>query len=671
MSNMMIGMVPVNGPLYSGDLFCEQHELMRCAHGQFGSGCTKMHRVRQSARARCWADAQGWLCPRLQLCTLNHVHEVNVSRLPWVYTLVPKPEGWIEEGAGMGRGLGWGFQHKQCSYCILSSGDSKWDESGPLWQRGSSRTPKLPGRLSRRSARSRGVQTTPGVSRDGDLDGRNRGGRGSRSELLNVGAMPFSPISNLAAVGQQTNGGSLTTTRAAAADDAATAAQQQHQQQQRHHQQSPRRQSGESEGEQPHQEGERGESRGDQEYEKAVAVVDTSVELVTLVSEGGKAILRVHFDAQESGGLEGEPIGQAVNPDISEGPDTLGAGHQGGGGTGEHSSVEGVIALMLHSALAAATSADDGAAAPPPPHSSGCTTALLVAQQESESQYSQLEEGGTSLETESSRCSEYESTSSNSEESSSEGNRVVIQPKRSVWVASPDRGVGEALGNEEGFKPAPSGRRFSRRLAKLDRQKEIEKARLEKQELEAKQAREDLLLQREALAAAAEARQKDEEAKGPEAKRGGQLAGRGRGRGAKGRGPARTPGGGGGRGLGLARGPGNGAGLSGMRGGQARGEPKEWLFRADEKNRDLDVKVRIACGRCGMLAHKPEECRLEKRFCHICLGHPEGSSMCKPRIAVQFLEKELEKWYPGSGYPPDEWMYGYATKQWEAFMGFS
>jgi len=571
----------------------------------------------------------------------------------------------------MGRGLGWGFQHKQCSYCILSSGDSKWDESGPLWQRGSSRTPKLPGRLSRRSARSRGVQTTPGVSRDGDLDGRNRGGRGSRSELLNVGAMPFSPISNLAAVGQQTNGGSLTTTRAAAADDAATAAQQQHQQQQRHHQQSPRRQSGESEGEQPHQEGERGESRGDQEYEKAVAVVDTSVELVTLVSEGGKAILRVHFDAQESGGLEGEPIGQAVNPDISEGPDTLGAGHQGGGGTGEHSSVEGVIALMLHSALAAATSADDGAAAPPPPHSSGCTTALLVAQQESESQYSQLEEGGTSLETESSRCSEYESTSSNSEESSSEGNRVVIQPKRSVWVASPDRGVGEALGNEEGFKPAPLGRRSSRRLAKLDRQKEIEKARVEKQELEAKQAREDLLLQREALAAAAEARQKDEEAKGPEAKRGGQLAGRGRGRGAKGRGPARTPGGGGGRGLGLARGPGNGAGLSGMRGGQARGEPKEWLFRADEKNRDLDVKVRIACGGCGMLAHQPEDCYLAKGNCHICLGHPEGSSMCKPRIAVQFLEKELEKWYPGSGYPPDEWMYGYATKQWEAFMGFS
>ena len=169
----MIGMVPVNGPLYSGDLFCEQHELMRCAHGQFGSGCTKMHRVRQSARARCWFDAQGWLCPKLQLCTLNHFDHVNVSQLPWVYTLVHKPEGWIEEGAGMGRGISWGFQHKQCSYCVLSSGDSRWDESGPLlWQRDGSSTY----RPSRRSARSRGLATTPGVSRAGNRDGSTQTG---------------------------------------------------------------------------------------------------------------------------------------------------------------------------------------------------------------------------------------------------------------------------------------------------------------------------------------------------------------------------------------------------------------------------------------------------------------------------------------------------------------
>ena len=61
---------------------------------------------------------------------------------------------------------------------------------------------------------------------------------------------------------------------------------------------------------------------------------------------------------------------------------------------------------------------------------------------------------------------------------------MEVQPKRGVWVAFPDRGVREALGKEEEFKkPAPLGRRFSRRLAKLDRQKETEKARLEQQEL--------------------------------------------------------------------------------------------------------------------------------------------------------------------------------------------
>ena len=86
----------------------------------------------------------------------------------------------------------------------------------------------------------------------------------------------------------------------------------------------------------------------------------------------------------------------------------------------------------------------------------------------------------------------------------------------------------------------------------------------------------------------------------------------------------------------------------------------------DEKNRDLDVKVRIACGRCGMLAHQPEDCYLAKGNCHICLGLPEGSSKCKGWIVEQFLQMELPNWYPG-GDPPDEWMYGYATGQWNAF----
>ena len=75
-------------------------------------------------------------------------------------------------------------------------------------------------------------------------------------------------------------------------------------------------------------------------------------------------------------------------------------------------------------------------------------------------------------------------------------------------------------------------------------------------------------------------------------------------------------GGGGGRGLGLARGPGNGTGLSGTGGTQARGEPGEITFVVDGTNRELDVKLRIACGGCGMPAHPPEECVLRKGRCH-------------------------------------------------------
>ena len=178
---MMIGMVPVNGPLYSGDLFCQQHELMRCYHGQFGLGCADLQRVRQSARARCWFDAQGWLCPYLQLCTLDHLHGVNTSRLPWVYALVDKSEGWMVEGVGtgMGRSLSWGFQHRHCSHCILSSGDSAWDDTGPLRRQDGSGTFKLPGRLSHHSARSRGVAATPGVSKAGALDRHSSGGGSS------------------------------------------------------------------------------------------------------------------------------------------------------------------------------------------------------------------------------------------------------------------------------------------------------------------------------------------------------------------------------------------------------------------------------------------------------------------------------------------------------------
>ena len=158
---------------------------------------------------------------------------------------------------------------------------------------------------------------------------------------------------------------------------------------------------------------------------------DTSGELVNMISQGKRAMLRVHFDAEESGGSGREPIGQESNPDFSDGPSTQGAGQQGGGGTGRQS-VKGVIALMLHSALAAA-GADDGAA-PPPPASCSTTTPLV---QESQLQSSQLEEG-PSDELESSSSSKDEATSSSSEESLSEGNRVGVPSKRVVWAIPPD-----------------------------------------------------------------------------------------------------------------------------------------------------------------------------------------------------------------------------------------
>ena len=82
-------------------------------------------------------------------------------------------------------------------------------------------------------------------------------------------------------------------------------------------------------------------------------------------------------------------------------------------------------------------------------------------------------------------------------------------------------------------------------------------------------------------------------------------------------------------------------------------------------NRDLDVKLRIACGGCGMPAHLPKDCHLARGNCHICLGHPEGTSLCEDWVAEQSLHLELRGFYPG-GDPLDEW-YGDITRKWKAF----
>ena len=46
---------------------------------------------------------------------------------------------------GQGRGLGWGFQHGQCSYCILGSKDPAWGIPGPFVQHKGMRALQIPG----------------------------------------------------------------------------------------------------------------------------------------------------------------------------------------------------------------------------------------------------------------------------------------------------------------------------------------------------------------------------------------------------------------------------------------------------------------------------------------------------------------------------------------------
>ena len=128
MSNMMISMVPINGPSSNMVHSCQPHEAVKRRHGQFGLGCAQMHRVRESARVRCQFDAKGRECPNLQLCsTLEHWHTTNTSRLPWAYLLVDRSEAWIDGGGGNEGGEGFGMGCSAWAVLVLRP-----------WQRGSS-----------------------------------------------------------------------------------------------------------------------------------------------------------------------------------------------------------------------------------------------------------------------------------------------------------------------------------------------------------------------------------------------------------------------------------------------------------------------------------------------------------------------------------------------------
>ena len=126
----MFQMVPVNGPQSKGMHFCPLHEVEKCQCDRFGLGCAHMHRVRVSARVRCQHNSQGRECPSLQVCTLNHLHPVNTSQLPWVYAIVEyRSRTWI--GGGVEIGGGWGLQNEQFSGCVIcDSNDSARGVSG-------------------------------------------------------------------------------------------------------------------------------------------------------------------------------------------------------------------------------------------------------------------------------------------------------------------------------------------------------------------------------------------------------------------------------------------------------------------------------------------------------------------------------------------------------------
>ena len=253
--------------------------------------------------------------------------------------------------------------------------------------------------------------------------------------------------------------------------------------------------------------------------------------------------------------------------------------------------------------------------------------------------------------------SEDDTASSSSEESLSEGHSTEVPAKRDEWVESSEGGVGEEKGGADGFKPAPLGKRACRRLAKSNRQRETETARLEQQKLEAQRAREDLALQREALAAAAKERQ-DKVAKGPaEGTR--QLGGRGRGRGAgRGRAPTQTQRGVGGRGQGLARRP-DRIGSS-----ETEDELAPGLYAKVGM-----VKYEVACGKCGIIKHPQRPVRMgvrgelvftkcPLRGCHVCCRRGErGGGRCTIQGGRAFFEKMLRESCtpPYKGWIEDRW----------------
>ena len=193
-------------------------------------------------------------------------------------------------------------------------------------------------------------------------------------------------------------------------------------------------------------------------------------------------------------------------------------------------------------------------------------------------------------------------------ESSSGGSSDSGLVGRDKWVL---RSAVEEKG-EEGFEPVV--RRSSKRLAKKERQREIELERVKKEAQAKEETRKDSLRQHQAMAKAARGRLGGARQLGGRGS-GGMTGARGKGRTAGGRGRGMHPGRG--RGHSAARG---GAGTSVARRPPRRITLREFVPHELEKREGKKWVLDLACENCGIAQHPTggtiKECPVGG--CHVC-----------------------------------------------------
>ena len=226
-------------------------------------------------------------------------------------------------------------------------------------------------------------------------------------------------------------------------------------------------------------------------------------------------------------------------------------------------------------------------------------------------------------------------------ESPSGGSNDLGLVGRDKWVL---RSAVEEKG-EEGFETVV--RRSSKRLAKKEHQRQIERERVKKEAQAKEETRKDSLRQHQAMAKAARGRLGGAR----------QLAGRGSGgmTGTQG-GKGRTAGG---RGRGMH--PGRGQGHPAARGG-AGGRPGEPASPLSAKIGTIEFEV--ACGKCGIAKH-PQEIEISGMVfrkcptggCHVCCRRGDRGGGCTMQGGRAFFDKMMYEIYecPSEKWVEDRW----------------